>query len=242
MLITPALFLVLANRCASEVAPGTLAAIADAESGFNTLAIHDNTTRQTMTALDTPGAVATATALIAAGHSVDLGLMQIDSANLSRLGLTVATAFDACSSVRAAGVVLSGDYQPAGAGRQAALLAAISRYNTGTAWLGFQNGYVGHVVATAKYVVPEIDPTDSVTPPKSPAAPGAPSWQVFNASPAATPASPSQPPPPPAAPSWDVFPDSVGPAGFAQEHAVTLPAQQLPAPRNTTTPPAKATP
>lgn len=240
MLIAPALFLALANRCAPEVAPGTLAAIAGAESGFNTLAIHDNTTRQSMAALDTPGAVATATALIAAGHSVDLGLMQIDSANLGRLGLTVATAFDACSSVRAAGTVLSGDYQPDGAGRQAALLAALSRYNTGTAWLGFQNGYVGRVVAAAKYVVPEIDPTDSVAPATSPAAPGAPSWQAFNSSSAPPPASPSQPPAPPPPPSWDVFPDSIGPAGFAQEHAVTLPAQKLPA--SITQPSAKGTP
>jgi type IV secretion system protein VirB1 len=242
LLIAPALFLALANRCAPEVAPGTLAAVAGAESGFNTLAIHDNTTRQTMTALDAPGAVATASALIAAGHSVDLGLMQIDSANLSRLGLTVATAFDACASVRAAGKVLSGDYQPDGAGSQAALLAAISRYNTGTAWQGFQNGYVGRVVATAKYVVPEIDPADSVPPPKSSGATTAPGWGAFNASPAAHPPSPSQPPAPPAAPSWDVFPNSVGPAGFAQEHAVTLPAQRLPASGKTTASPGKAAP
>ncbi|MDD2765500.1 MAG: lytic transglycosylase domain-containing protein [Opitutaceae bacterium] len=242
MLIAPALFLALANRCAPEVAPGTLAAVAGAESGFNTLAIHDNTTRQSVAPLDPAGAIAVAKGLISAGHSVDLGLMQIDSANLSRLGLTVATAFDACSSVRAAGVVLSGDYQPDGAGSQAALLTALSRYNTGTAWLGFQNGYVGRVVATAKYVVPEIDPADSVASPKSPAAPGAPGWRVFNASPAAHPASPSQPPAPPAAPSWDVFPNSVGPAGFAQEHAVTLPAQRLPASGKITTSPGKATP
>jgi len=227
VLIAPPLFLALAIHCAPEDAPETLAAVAGAESGFNTLAIHDNTTRQNETALDARGAVAIATALIAAGHSVDLGLMQIDSANLARLGLTVATAFDACSSVRAAGALLAQDYEANGQRPQAALLAALSRYNTGTAWQGFQNGYVSHVIRSAKQVVPEIDPSDSVSPSQSPPRPGAPNWQVFGPSSAAPPASPSQPPVPRRAPSWDVFPASIGPAGFAQEHAVTLSAHRL---------------
>ena len=209
-MITPAHFLALANRCAPEVAPGTLAAVASTESGFNTLAIHDNTTRQSMRPSDVRSAIAVARRLIADGHSVDLGLMQIDSANLPRLGLTVPTAFDACASVRAGGKLLAQDYkQPDGQGRQAALLAALSRYNTGSAWQGFQNGYVSRVVSTAKYVVPEIDPADSVQAPK------------------ASPSSASSPPRPPA---WDVFPNSIGPAGFASAHAVTLQASRASGP------------
>ena len=241
MLTAPALFLAIATHCAPEEAPGTLAAVADAESHFNTLAIHDNTTRQNVTALDTRGAVAIATTLIAAGHSVDLGLMQIDSANLARLGLTVATAFDACSSVRAAGELLAQDYQAKGQGPQAALLEALSRYNTGTAWQGFQNGYVSRVLRSARQVVPELDPSDSVAPPLSPARPDGPSWQVFGSSSAAPPASPSQPPVPSRAPSWDVFPDSIGPAGFAQEHAVTLSARRLAGPSGPAQPSAQET-
>ena len=210
MLITPAHFLALANRCAPEVAPGTLAAVASTESGFNTLAIHDNTTRQSMRPSDVRSAIAVARRLIADGHSVDLGLMQIDSANLPRLGLTVTTAFDACASVRAGGKLLTQDYKrPDGQGRQAALLAALSRYNTGSAWQGFQNGYVSRVVSTAKYVVPEIDPADS------------------NQAPKARPSSASSTPRPPA---WDVFPNSIGPAGFASAHAVTLQASRASGP------------
>ncbi|EGO93214.1 lytic transglycosylase domain-containing protein [Acidiphilium sp. PM] len=210
MLITPAHFLALANRCAPEVAPGTLAAVASTESGFNTLAIHDNTTRQSMRPSDVRNAIAVARRLIADGHSVDLGLMQIDSANLPRLGLTVPTAFDACASIRAGGKLLAQDYKrPDGQGRQAALLAALSRYNTGSAWQGFQNGYVSRVVSTAKYVVPEIDPADS------------------NQAPKARPSSASSTPRPPA---WDVFPNSIGPAGFASAHAVTLQASRASGP------------
>ena len=219
MLITPAHFLVLASRCASDVAPTTLAAVAGAESGFNTLAIHDNTTRQTVRPQGARTAIAVATQLIAAGHSVDLGLMQIDSRNLARLGLTIATAFDACASVRAAGKLLVQDYQrPAGLGRQAALLAALSRYNTGSAWEGFQNGYVSRVVSTAKYLVPAIDPADGATTPR---VSGAKSSQ---------PTTLSNSPVPRHAPAWDVFPNSIGPAGFASAHAVTLQASRASGP------------
>lgn len=231
MVIAPGLFLVLANRCAPEVAPATLAAVAGAESSFNTLAIHDNTTGRNVTAGSAPRAAAIAKRLIAAGHSVDLGLMQIDSANLHQLGLSIHGAFDACSSVRAAGVLLARDYRPgkAGKGGQVALLAALSRYNTGSAWQGLRNGYVKRVVATAKQIVPAISPAAHV-----PAAghenrgrgQAAPRWQVFARS-SARRHSNAPKPHSPRAPSWDVFPQSVGPAGFAREHAVTLSAHRL---------------
>lgn len=231
MVIAPGLFLVLANRCAPEVAPATLAAVAGAESSFNTLAIHDNTTGRNVTAPSASRAAIIAKRLIAAGHSVDLGVMQIDSANLHRLGLSVHGAFDACASVRAAGVLLSHDYQPGrgGRGQQAALLAALSRYNTGNAWRGLQNGYVQRVVAAAKQVVPAISPAVHV-----PAAghgnqanrQARPRWQVFAPSTVRR-HSASPKPHSPRAPSWDVFPKSEGPAGYAREHAVTLSAHRL---------------
>ena len=229
-MITPAHFLALANRCASEVAPTTLAAVAGAESGFNTLALHDNTTRQSMRPSDVRSAIAVARRLIADRHSVDLGIMQIDSANLARLGLTIATAFDACASVRAAGKLLAQDYQlPAGQGRQAALLAALSRYNTGSAWQGFQSGYVSRVVSTAKYLVPAIDPADSV------AASGA------SVAKSGHPATPSNSSAPLRTPAWDVFPHSIGPAGFAAAHAVTLQASRISDPTGPAQPSKKET-
>lgn len=228
MLIAPATFLALATRCAPEVAAGTLAAVAGAESGFNTLAIHDNTTHRNVAVRDKAGAIVIAARLIAAGHSVDLGLMQIDSGNLAGLGLTVRAAFDACASVRAAGRLLAADYRPGGKGRQAALLEALSRYNTGNAWRGFQNGYVRRVVVTARHVVPEIDPTDQVRS----ATPAAQNRQTLRpaAPAAAVSANHSHTQVSARAPSWDVFPDSIGPAGFARKQRdtpVTLSARRL---------------
>jgi type IV secretion system protein VirB1 len=208
----------LAASCAPAVAPGTLASIAGTESGFNTLAIHDNTTGRDLAAASRQAAIATARSLIAAGHSVDLGLMQINSANLSRLGLTVRTAFDACASLGAAGRLLVMDYRP-GRSRddQSALQAAFSRYNTGNDIHGFQNGYVQRVVATARHVVPEINPAAPVAPPKSTPPAPPPKWSVLG-----SPTTSSS-----AAPSWHLFPNEVGPARLARGLSVTVTARRL---------------
>lgn len=155
----------LAQRCAPTVAPTTLAAIAITESGFNPLSIHDNT----LGASDYPStaaeAVSLATTLIAAGRSVDLGLMQINSANLRALGLTPEAAFDPCQSLTAGAAILQADYAGGAthAGQQAALRIAFSRYNTGTPLRGFANGYVRRVEAAARQVVPAIDPDVDVS-------------------------------------------------------------------------------
>jgi len=58
-------------------------------------------------------AAARAAALLAAGRSIDLGLTGINAMNLARDGLTLATAFDACASIRAAYHHLAGDFEAA---------------------------------------------------------------------------------------------------------------------------------
>lgn len=227
MILAVALVGHMAASCAPLVAPGTLASIAGTESGFNTLAIHDNTTGRDITAVSRLAAIATARGLISAGHSVDLGLMQINSANLSRLGLTVRTAFDACASLGAAGRLLVMDYRPGGPHHdQSALQADFSRYNTGNSVQGFENGYVQRVVATARRVVPEINPGAPVVAPRSAPAAPAPKWRVFgtpDASRSDAPAGRSAAP----APSWNVFPRSTGPARLARHRAVTITARRL---------------
>jgi type IV secretion system protein VirB1 len=135
-----ALFLEIAAACAPGVAPETLAAIARTESGFNPLAIGVNGPGGgPVRATSAAEAVQQAQRLIAAGRSIDLGLMQINSANLRWLNLSVADAFDPCRSVAAGAEVLT----------------AYSRYNTGTPTRGFANGYVQRVVAAQARIVPE---------------------------------------------------------------------------------------
>ena len=169
-----ALLLQLASACAPSVAPETMAAIARTESGFEALAIGDNSTGRSYLPASLDDAIALATGLRTQGHSIDLGLMQINSANLAGLGLSIGDAFDACRSLGAGSRILvdafSGGATPDEA--QAALRVALSRYNTGNAQRGFLNGYVHRVEASAQYLVPALRlANDPVGVPLSPALP-----------------------------------------------------------------------
>jgi type IV secretion system protein VirB1 len=173
--------LALAPQCAPGIAPDTITSIAQAESGLDPLAIHDNTVRQTIHPTNLREAIAVATDLIVAHHhSVDIGLMQVNSANFAILELSITDAFDACHSIQAGGRVLSEAYQRA-------LRGALSAYNTGDLQRGITNGYVNRIEHAA-LSVPSIVP-GAPAPPAQPQA-----------------SSPSQ-----AAGGWDVFARSGGP-------------------------------
>jgi type IV secretion system protein VirB1 len=125
-----AAFLSFAGVCASQIAPETMLAIARVESQLSPLAIHDNTSGDSYRPQDRNEAIALAKALLAAGHSVDLGLMQVTSGNFNWLDLTLEDAFDPCQSMRAA----------------ARVLTSLSAYNTGLPRAGLANGYVRRVL------------------------------------------------------------------------------------------------
>lgn len=193
MILSLVAFADLATRCGPSVHVETLAAIARTESGFNTLAIGDNNSRRSHRPANAQVAIATANALLRQGHSIDLGVMQINSKNLRGLGMTVADTFDPCRSIAAGARVLTDGYRRPGAGEDAqpALMRALSRYNTGNPVRGFANGYVGRVLASAGQVVPAIrlggapvvvaagpeEGSVEAAPPALPPAP--PSWDVY---------------------------------------------------------------
>ena len=140
-MIAPALL-----ACAPNVAPVTLEAIIQVESGGNPLALNVNGLRvQPAPPRDAQEAAEIAARYIAAGYSVDLGLMQVNSRNLPALGYTIEQALDPCTNIRGGAVILTADYAEAartqGEG-QPALQAALSAYNTGSFYRGFANGYV----------------------------------------------------------------------------------------------------
>jgi type IV secretion system protein VirB1 len=182
----------LAAACSPAVAPSTLAAVAKVESGFDPLAIGVNGVRPRQVHPATLGeAVVMASRLLREGQNIDLGLAQINSGNLGRLGLSVERAFDACANLEASGRVLVTAYAGAparGDGTGLALLQALSVYNTGHADRGFRNGYVAKVTAAAA-ILPNLPITAALPRPAPPA------WDVFaqaerNASFVTTPATP----------------------------------------------------
>lgn len=175
MPLTAAIVAAIAAHCAASVAPETLVSIVQVESGFDPLVIGVNgAAPRRVYPRSLADATDQASRLIASGASIDLGLGQINSTNLARLGLTVPDAFDACRNLRAAGRILETAYlgqAPMAAGDQAALRRALSIYNTGRSDRGFRNGYVARVTAAAGAPAP-------VPAPRQPAAPAQP-WDVF---------------------------------------------------------------
>lgn len=148
---------VLIDQCAEGIPPQVAAAIIQAESQGNPYAIHINVKDgEPRPLFAQPGtqreAVETAKRLSTAGYSIDVGLMQVNAANLQRFGVSFSEAFDPCVNIQAGAKVFA-DYArqvetlahwttPAGK-----LRAALSAYNTGSFTAGLKNGYVGRVMA-----------------------------------------------------------------------------------------------
>ncbi|WFU92143.1 type IV secretion system lytic transglycosylase VirB1 (plasmid) [Rhizobium sp. CC1099] len=148
----------LARECAPWVASSTLAAIATVESSFEPLAAHDNTTGETLHWKDATEATQSVEKRLKARHSIDVGLMQINSENFPPLGLTPEKAFQPCFSLSAAAHLLESRYAggKTAAAEQRALRQAISAYNTGDLTRGFANGYVRKVELAARKMVPPL--------------------------------------------------------------------------------------
>ncbi len=154
--LSDAYFATLAARCAPGVPEWVLRGVVRTESNFDPWVLHDNSIHASASPASLVAAVAQATTWIAEGHSVDLGLMQINSANLPALGMTIDQAFDPCASLAGGAAVLRAAYGagPVGSGQQTALLMALSIYNTGSPLKGIMNGYARRVMRDADEAVP----------------------------------------------------------------------------------------
>lgn len=169
MIVSLALALDLARICAPSVAPATILAIAHAESSFDTLAINVNGGPRVAPMRDIAAASSAARQYIAAGYSVDLGLGQINSSNLARLGLSIEDSFDPCRNLAASARVIGDNYRAsisAGAVGHDAMGMALSLYNTGKPRRGFANGYVARVYRSAAILANQqgmAEPADAVS-------------------------------------------------------------------------------
>jgi type IV secretion system protein VirB1 len=173
-------FMVLAARCAPSVSPKTLQAVAETESGLDPWAVNDNTSGISERPDSEEKAATDAENWIAHGDSVDLGLMQINSGNLSALNITEEEAFDPCQSLAGGAAVLQAAFgaDKVGPDQQVALLLALSRYNTGSPLKGIMNGYSRKVMENLQpNPVSAAPENELVAPATDPNAP--PSWDVW---------------------------------------------------------------
>lgn len=155
----------------TDVHPETMKKIIMGESGGNPYAVNVNRYSGPQPhPTNKEEAIAVAQRFIAAGYSVDLGEAQINSKNLDGLGYTLSDAFDDCTNVRGGGTILTSFYRKAaekyGPGQQAAL-AAISAYNTGSFYRGFENGYVARIIGIPDVPIPDFPRVAAAQRPKA---------------------------------------------------------------------------
>jgi hypothetical protein len=92
----------LVVQCAPQVAPVTMMAIVKVESGGNPFAINVNGSRRlARQPKSKTEALAWSEWLIANGYSIDMGLTQVNSANLRKLRTTPGAMFDPCANLAA---------------------------------------------------------------------------------------------------------------------------------------------
>lgn len=145
------------EQCGNGVGGAIVEAIVQAESGGNPWAINVNVRNGQAQPLIVPArsldeAVEQATKLNEQGYSFDVGLMQVNSVNVARLGVPFDVAFDPCVNLHM-GTTVYNEFAD-GAVRHAEqfdtphkqMMATLSAYNTGSYWKGFMNGYVYRVL------------------------------------------------------------------------------------------------
>ena len=142
----------LLHRCAPRVSVVTMAAIIKQESGGNPFALHNNSTGKSYRPASSAEAAKLTVDLIQQGHSVDIGLAQINSRNLSGLNLDVNQVLDPCTNIHAAQTILLRGWKQSGGDLRGALAA----YNTGNTGSAVGINYASHVFSQAGVIVPAI--------------------------------------------------------------------------------------
>jgi len=152
VVIVPLTLSTLISACAPCVGPVTMSAVVAYESGGRAFAIGDNTARRSYFPENHAEAVILARQLLAAGHNIDVGYAQVNSANFAAYGLDVASALEPCGNLATGSRILQRAY--AGARRiygpgATALFHALSAYNTGGYWAGLDYARNVYVAAAA---------------------------------------------------------------------------------------------
>lgn len=142
------------QQCSNGVHPETVTAIIRHESGGNPIAL--NVDGATVIPANLADAIRIQAAAVAAGKSIDTGLMQINSVWIRKLAIAPSSLFDPCTNVRIGTTILARYYAMTWADYgnvRDALIGALSMYNTGTPTAGYR--YVQQVVLQAGKALPD---------------------------------------------------------------------------------------
>ena len=151
--------------CAPSIAPDTMRAIISVESRGYIYAINDNAAHATYCVPGTPvfpcndGQAATlAERAVRSGHSVDVGIAQVNSSNFRTYGVSTTQMLDPCENLRIGSKILVSAYLQSTArfaDERAALWHAIMAYNSGSLYAG--ENYVRSVLNMAAPI--RVNPT-----------------------------------------------------------------------------------
>lgn len=135
------------TQCLPESYHWIMKKIVKHESGFNPIAINVNGYRLNKKPSSKEEAIAWAEQLIKQGHSVDMGLAQINSQHFKPgryfANFPIAYAFDECTNLRMGAYIYAKNHRSTNGN----IPMALSLYNTGNTKHGFNNGYVNKVLA-----------------------------------------------------------------------------------------------
>jgi type IV secretion system protein VirB1 len=142
----------LVAQCGAGVHPDTLNAIIKVESNYNALAINDNTTGICIKPTSKEQAVSLTNYLLSEGHSLDVGLMQINSQHFSEPGVDYMRLFDPDYNISTGSKILARFYREHAMENpndkpEITLLKALSSYNTGSPYKG--KNYVNKILKAA---------------------------------------------------------------------------------------------
>lgn len=154
---------------ADMVSPDLVKKIVNVESGGHPYALHVNGANLSLKSKSAQEAEALAQKYIQRGYSVDMGLMQVNSRNLPKLGFTVRDMFDPDKNIQA-GKQIFAEFHRAASERyhdkHSVLRAALSAYNTGSFTRGIDNGYVAKYTGEPvrlRRIPPQPDPRQATT-------------------------------------------------------------------------------
>lgn len=139
----------LAEQCSPQVAPLTMVTLVKTESGGNRLALGLNGARLRFQPHSESQAVAWVKYLAQHHYNFDVGLGQINVANIRKYKLKPEQLFNSCLNLKISGAILTANYlasRKTTADPQLALRQALSVYNTGNQYSGFNNGYIDRIL------------------------------------------------------------------------------------------------
>lgn len=142
----------LLSQCGAGVHPDTLNAIIKVESNYNELAINDNSTGISHRPKSKEEAIELTKYFYSVGHSLDVGLMQINSLHFNESGIDYTMLFDPCYNISIGTNILKSFYKDHSLNNptdppEITLLKALSSYNTGRPHKGKK--YVNKILKAA---------------------------------------------------------------------------------------------